>query len=184
MRVPFALLAVVAALALVAAGCGGDDEAASDDSAVEWADAFCSAVVTWTNDLQAIGDMFDDPSSLSIDSLRDAGDDVTAATDRFVEDVRALGRPETEAGEEVESSVEALADTVDAERAKIEEALEGSDGVTEALGAASTISASIAAMATAFQETFAEIDQADGSNELESAFEEADSCDELDTSTD
>ena len=58
-----AVLVLLASLALVAAGCGGDDEptAAPVD---EWADGFCTAISTWTDELEQIRDRFDDLSWL------------------------------------------------------------------------------------------------------------------------
>ena len=51
------LVACLMALALVAAGCGGDDDAASETEtaaetpAEEWADGVCTALTAWTADL-------------------------------------------------------------------------------------------------------------------------------------
>ena len=106
---------------------------------MEWADGFCTAVTSWTDELRRIGDDLRDPSSLSIDALKQAAGDVNAATDAFVEDVRALGAPETKSGREVQDSLENLADTVDAEKAEIEEAIEDASGVTGAAAAVTAI---------------------------------------------
>jgi hypothetical protein len=181
MRILAALLVLVAAFALVAAGCGGDDEA-SEDSAVSWANDFCGAVEAWTAEVQAVGESLGDPTSLSLDALREAGEDVSAATETFVDEVRGLGRPDTESGEEVESSVQALADSIDAEKAKLEDALEDVDSLSEALTAASAVGASLQAMAASFQSTYSALQNADAGGELETAFEQAEACDEISTS--
>jgi DNA-binding CsgD family transcriptional regulator len=88
-----ALVAVMAALALVAAGCGGDDEAAA--SADEWAEELCTSVNEWMDELERIGDDLGE-ASLSRDSLRDAAEEADTATDDFVQRLRDLGTPETE----------------------------------------------------------------------------------------
>ena len=171
------------AAAIVGAGCGGDESTASPT--VEWADGFCTAVTSWTDELRRIGEDLRDPSSLSIDALKQAAGDVNAATDAFVEDVRTLGAPETESGQDVQGSLESLADTVDAEKAEIEKAIEDASGVTGAAAALTTIGTSLAAMGTAFQQALQEIKDADARGELKDAFEQADSCSEItDSSSD
>jgi hypothetical protein len=172
-----ALAACVASLGLVAAGCGGDDSSAS--STDEWAEEFCTIVQDWGDELERIGGDLGDPSSLTGDAIRDAGEEADAATDDFVESLRDLGAPDTESGNAVEEELEELADTVEAEREEIREVVddaEGLGGVGEALG---TIGASIGEMGTALQQTLQTLDDADASGELETALENAESCDEL-----
>jgi hypothetical protein len=176
----FALLAIVAALALVGAGCGGDDEATETDPTVAWADGFCDALVAWRTEAEEIVETtLDDPSSLSIDTLRDAGDDLVAVTTTMIDDIRGLDRPETESGDEIESAVDDLADTIESEKAEVEVALEGADGIEDVLSAGSTISSSVSAVVAAVDSARSQIEAADAGGELESAFEQADSCDQL-----
>jgi hypothetical protein len=176
MRV-LALAALIASLALVASGCGGDDSSAA--SADEWAEEFCTTVQTWMDELERIGEDLGDASSLSADTIREAGEEADTATDDFVQSLRDLGAPETDSGNAVEEELEELADTVEAEREEIREIVdeaEGLGGVAEALG---TIGNSIGAMGTALQQTLETLDDADASGELETALENAESCDEL-----
>lgn len=167
------LVLLVAALALVGASCGGDDEPEAS-SATEWADEFCTAVTVWTGELENIGNTL--ASSLSTDALEAAAADVSSATDAFVEDVRGLGAPDTESGQEIEDSVEALADSAEAEKAKIEEAVEDASGLTGAAAAAAVFGTSLSTMATAFETTLEAFEDADVDGELEAAFEEAPAC--------
>jgi len=167
----------VAAIAIVGAGCGGDKSTASPT--VEWAEGFCTAVTSWTDELDRIGEDLQDPSSLSIDALKQAAGDVSAATDAFVEDVRALGAPETESGQEVQDSLESLADTIDAEKTEIEDAAEGVSGLTDLPSAITSITTAFASMGTAFASTLQTIESGDAKGELEDAFQQADSCDEI-----
>jgi methyl-accepting chemotaxis protein len=171
-----ALVMVIAALALVAAGCGSDDEESTSSTAA-WAEDFCTSVTQWQDEIEQIGD--DLRESPSTDALQDAADEASDATDAFIEEVRGLGGPETESGQEVEDSVDQLADVVDEEKAKIEEAVDDAEGVTGAFGAASEIAASISTMATALQTTIQTIEDGDASGELETALEETPACDEL-----
>jgi hypothetical protein len=170
------LAAVIASLALVAAGCGGDDEeeAGSTD---EWAQELCTVAQDWMDELERIGD--DLGTDLSRDSLETAADEANAATDDFIESIRDLGGPDTESGNAVEEEVDELADIVEAERDQIRDAVddaEGLGGVGTALG---TIGASIAEMGTAVEETLQTIDDADPSGEVETAIDNAEACDSL-----
>ena len=179
MRPALLLVPVVAALALVAAGCGGGDESPSTSTAPEWADGFCTAVTTWTDELQRIGDEFGDPSSVSLDSLRQATDDAEAATDAFITDVRDLGALETESSQAVDDSVQTLADTLESEKANLQAAVEDASGITGVASAVTAIGTSLTAMGTAFQQALEAIQTADVNGELETAFEQTDSCKEL-----
>jgi hypothetical protein len=179
MRGSLALAALVlGVLALVAAGCGGgDDEELSQTE--QWASGFCTSVTTWTDSLSEVGDSLSDASSLSADALNDAEEDLSAATETFVDEVRGLGSPGTEAGDEVESSLEALGETLDTETAKIQEAVEDASGLTGLASAISAVGTSLTAMGTAFQTALGAIEDADVEGELEAAFESTPACDEL-----
>jgi ABC-type transporter Mla subunit MlaD len=170
---------VVAALTVVAAGCGGGDGSSSTTTAAEWADGFCTSVTTWTDELQRISDDFGDPSSASLDSLDQAVSEVEVATDAFVEDVRNLGTLETESGQAVEDSLQTLADTVESEKADLKTAVEDASGISGLAAAVTAIGTSLTAMGTAFEDALTAIQNADVGGELETAFEQTDSCNEL-----
>ncbi len=172
----FGIALVVAAFALVAAGCGGSDDEETS-SAATWAQDFCGAVTTWTDDLQQIQD--DVTASPSVDALEDAAQEASDATDAFLDEIRGLGSPETESGDEIETSVEALTEAVDNEKAEIELAIDDADGIAGAAGAISAIGSSVAAMAAALQSTVQTIEDADAGGELRTAFEETPACDDL-----
>lgn len=172
------MIVVVAALALSVAGCGGD-AGGGQPTASEWADDFCTSVTDWTEELQQIRDGVGDPSSLSADTLQQAARDANAASDELIDDVRALGTPDLESGEDVKASVQTFADSVEAERDKIEAAVEDASEITGIGGAVAAIGTSLSAMATAFQTTFETLESRDVSGELESALEQSSACDEI-----
>lgn len=177
-RKPAAVLAaLLASLALVASSCGGNGESAG--SAEQWADEFCTAVSSWTTELQRIGNEVGDPSSLDADSLRAAADDVGTATDSLVEDLRALGPPETESSEQVQDTLESLADTLEEQKTDIEEAVGDLSGLTDLPSAITAIGTSLTAMGTAFQAALEALEDADVDGELEKALESSDACDEI-----
>jgi hypothetical protein len=173
----FALAAAVAALALVASGCGDDNGEAS--SAEEWAEEFCTLVNDWETELEGIGEDLED--DLSQDSIEQAAEDADSATDSFVDDLRALGGPDTESGDVVEQEVEELGDTVDDEREEIRQAVEDAEDLGDVARAFGVIGESIAAMTSAVEETLQSIDDADPGDELRTALEETEACDEVGT---
>jgi hypothetical protein len=179
----YTLLAVsvlVSALALAVTGCGGGDEATP---AEEWADGVCTAISSFNDDLRQIGDQLADPSSLSQDGLDEATNDARTATDTLVEDLRSLGAPETESGEEARQAIDDLATTVEDDFSEIELAVEGVSDITEIPGAITAISASLASIGTALSTTIPTIEGVDVQGELRDAFEQTASCDELTSSS-
>jgi len=167
--------AAFAALALIAAGCGGD-ESPTASATDEWADGFCTAITTWTDSLQSVTDQFSSASALSQDGLENAANDVQSSTETLVDDLRGLGRPETESGDAVESSVDELSTTLESEVANIESAAQGASGLSEIPSAITSITASLAAMSTAFSSTLQTIESADAEDELRTALEDSPAC--------
>ncbi|HEX4746454.1 MAG TPA: hypothetical protein VFU99_06175 [Gaiellaceae bacterium] len=175
MRIRLALSAAVAVAALVAAGCGGSDDSETDSTAA-WASGFCTAVTDWTDELQTITSSFSDTSNLSEDGLRSAADDVQSATQQLVDDIRDLGAPETDGGEEIRSALDSLSTTLETESAEIEETVNGISGLTGLPNAVTSITTSLSAMGTAFSEALQSIESADVDSELQNALEESPEC--------
>ncbi len=174
------MIAAAAVLAVAAAGCGGSDESSSEATPTsEWADGFCTAITTWTDSLTSVKDQFTDLSSFSEEGLRSAADDVRSATDTLVEDLKGLGAPDTESGEEVKSSLDDLSSTLETESDAIQTTVDETSGITELPGAAKDILASLSAMSTAFSSTLDTIENADAKGELEDALEASPACDDL-----
>src|SRR3990170_8455935 len=115
------LATAVAALALVAAGCGGGDESSSASPTDEWADGFCTAITSWTDSIQSVTEQFTDLSSLSRDGLEIAAGDARTATEDLVDDLQGLGAPDTESGQAVKDSIDELSSMLESEVATIEE---------------------------------------------------------------
>ena len=170
-----ALALLVAVLALTATSCGSDEST----SAEEWIDAFCTAGLEWRTELERIGEEARDVTSLSIDRIEELADEGNAATEDFVDEVQALGRPETESGERIELSVDEFANTVEREQGEIEQAVEDVEGITDAANAAATVTTSVGEMFAALGDTLETLGSADADEELRAAFEESEVCDAL-----
>jgi len=171
------LLATAAAsLALVAAGCGGGDESSSTSPTEEWATSFCTAVTTWKDSLTSVTEQFSSPSSLTSEALTDAANDAKSSTETLVDDLKGLGAPDTEGGEDVRTSIDELSSTVESEVAKIESAAEGVSGLADLPSAISSITTSLTAMSSALSSTVQTAESADASGELRTALEDSPAC--------
>jgi methyl-accepting chemotaxis protein len=174
-----AALAVVLALAGVAAGCGGDDDA---DPTAAWASDFCSAITGWTDELEGITSDFTDASNLSQEGLQSAAEDARTATQDLVDELRGLGAPPTESGDEIESTLDDLSTTLEQETTEIEQTAEGVSNLTELPDAIQDISGSLAAMATAFSSALTAIQESDARGELQTALEDSPECADISSS--
>jgi hypothetical protein len=172
------LALLVAAAALLAAGCGGSDDEPEANDLTAWADQLCSVVAGWTQELTDTRNALQG-GGISEDSLRDAADGVKSATDTLVDDLRDLPRPETDAGQQAKESVDQLADQLETEAEKIEGAVDDASGVSGILSAVSTVSSTLVTMGDQVRSAVDEVEQADARGELRQAFEDADSCTDL-----
>jgi methyl-accepting chemotaxis protein len=173
------LVSVMLAAALLAAGCGGSDDDSDGTSATtEWASDICTAVSAWADTLTSSANSLQG-GNISRDSLESAAEDVKSATDTLVDDLRGVGRPDTDAGQQAKDSVDQLAGELEQEADKIESAVEDVSGVSGVLNAVSTVTATLATMSTQVTSTVDELEQLDAQGELRDAFEEAPPCSEL-----
>ena len=182
-KLKVAVMACVASLALVAGGCGGDDDSSSESTSgtapEEWADGFCSALSTWTDDLEAIAEPLTDLSALSTDSIQEAADDARTATEALADSMRDLGAPDTSSGDQVETAVESLTTELETGVQEIETAVEDVSSTADVPAALGTITTTLGELGRDVGSALQTIEDADASGELETAFESADSCGEL-----
>ena len=157
-------------------GCGGDD---GPPSASEWADSLCSALGDWTSSLTSAAESV--TAAPSQESVESAVNDVEGATQQLVDDVEDLETPDLESGQEAEQSVDELSDSLSAEVEKVKETAENATlgNISQSVSA---ISASFTTMREQISTEFTKLEGLDPGGELRTAFEEADSCSELQTS--
>jgi hypothetical protein len=169
--------AVLLALATVvlAAGCGGSKK---PDTTTEWANGLCTAVTTWKTSVTAAADPLKS-GNLSKSTIQNAGNEVQDATNTFVSTVKKLGKPDTEAGTQAQQSVNQLSDEIHDGTQKISAAAKGVSGVSDALGAISVATSTLAAMSTEISTTFTTLQGLDPKGELQTAFNQADACKSL-----
>lgn len=188
------LLVLTLAAAIVAAGCGGgsSDSSGSNSSgasgtessataADDWANSVCEAFVNWNNSITDAGQAIkDNPTEEGINS---AGDEIRSATQTLADDLRGLGRPDTETGQQAKDTIDQLVTSLDTSLQKIRDAMDNASGTAGAVTAASTIGTSLVTMADHVSTAFGQLEDIDTQGELQSAFESADSCAGLTTTS-
>jgi len=173
------LLVVVLGLALVQVGCGGDENESSGASTEEWAEGYCAAIVDWLGELgQATGELRDF-RSLSQEAFDQAGSDIRSATEDLTAELRGLGAPDTDFGEEARQAVDTFATSAEADLADIEQAVEDVFGGTSIPDAIVSVTASLTSINKAYTTMFESLGEIDPEKELRAALKDAESCDDL-----
>ena len=167
------LLALVAALSIAAAGCGGDDES----SAESWANDVCGNLSQWITDVdEAVRSLTAEGLNFDTDDIREAVDQAKGATEDLVDDLQGLGPPDTEAGQEAQAELEDLQGVLESQVDSVEQAIDSGDGPLELAG---TISTALATAINELEQAFESLQGVDPGGELEDAFSESEDCDSL-----
>jgi hypothetical protein len=168
--------ALVASLAVVAAGCGGSSGSSESTPAVDWAGDFCSAITTWTTSLTDSVDTLRN-GDVSKDSLQSVAGDAKSSTETLIDDLRGLGTPDTSSGEDAKSTLDDLADDLQGDVDDIETAV--NEGSASMIGTVTTVTNTLVTMGNQLTTALTKLQQLDANGELEDAFNEADSCKDL-----
>ena len=174
------LMFLVTMLALAAAGCGGDD---GNDATTEWAGDVCSSISTWQSSItDAVNSVRDNPTKEGVDN---AFNDAKDATKTFTDDLKGLGTPETDAGQQATDALNELSSDLDAGVQQVQQAIQTAEGAgaTGALSAISAVSATLSTLMSQATTTFSQLQNLNGGQELKDAFDNAGSCDDLRTTT-
>jgi|SRR5215211_2228402 len=185
------LTVLILAAAITGAGCGGGSSSTSSSSgsgteasatgADDWANSVCEAFVNWNNSITEAGQSIrDNPTE---EGIKSGGEEVRSATQTLVDDLRGLGRPDTESGQQAKETIDQLATNLDTSLQQIDEAMDNASGTAGAVTAASTIGTSLVTMADQVSTAFQQLQDIDAQGELESAFESGDSCAGLTTTS-
>jgi hypothetical protein len=169
------LLALLAC-AVLAAGCGGNDDETTGAS--EWASSVCSAATTWTESVSAAAASLQG-GNLSESSLEKAVDDVTDATRTFADELQDVGQPETEDGQQAKDALDQLGEDVEDGVEELEDAVDSASGGTGLLDAIAQISSTLATMSRQVTGVVDELEQLDPAGELDEALKNNDECSSL-----
>ncbi len=167
-----AVLIAAFCLAVLAAGCGGDDS-----SAEAWADDFCTAVEDWRERVQDAAAELAEPATLSEEQLDESIREAVAASDDLLADLGELGLPDLEARDEIEQELDHLEGVL---RERASNARAGIDqpagSVSEALARLAALSRELAAAAATIELTIEKLRALDPAGELKQALESSDAC--------
>lgn len=171
------LATLFVAVALVS-GCGGGSSSSDTKPAEDWANSVCSAITTWTSSVRQTGESLQN-GNVNKDSLNKAVTEFQSSTKQFADDLKGLGRPDTDSGQKAQASVEKLAGEVKTDADKITSEIKGASGLSGYQKALVNVGQTVQQMGQQVTSTFAELGNVDAKGELESAFRKADNCSSL-----
>jgi hypothetical protein len=173
-----ALGLLLATVAVAASGCGKK----STPTPTNWMNNLCTAITTWTDSLSTSAKSVTGGNATK-DSLQSAAGDVQDATKKFADDLRSLGKPNTQAGQQAQQSVDKLSTQIDANVNSIQTAINDVSGLSGVLTAISSISATLVTMQNEVKTTYQQLTKLDASGELKKAFDSAEACAPLRSAT-
>ena len=153
-------------------------------SPTEWADSVCASLSSWRSSITSLADV--SGGTLTLESLREKLDEAQAATSELVVQLRELGPPEVENGDQVEQALDDAA-------AGLQQSYESLQGAASDAAAAedqddfmralAQLGDDFQALLTQVQDTVGALQSAslfgEASAELEQAFADAVSCQQL-----
>ena len=166
-------VALILVLALVAAGCGSKKSSDSSSTA-DWVSGVCTSITTWKNSVTAAGESLQG-GDLSKASLQSAADDAKEATDTLESDLKGLGKPDTESGQQAKDLVDQLATDLNADIDSLKQTADNASGLG-VIAAAAAAATTLGTMRTQLTTTLDSLQQLDTKGELQSAFEQSSAC--------
>lgn len=171
---------VAIAIAALAMRLSADD----DSSTTAWADSVCASLGDWRASIVALTDV---SGGLDKESLEQKLDDAENATAQLVTELRDLGAPELDGRDELERRLESTVASLEGQyetlKADAEQALESAESPAGLLQALASLAPQFQALLTSASGA---VDELRGANlgaearsELEQAFADAESCQEL-----
>ena len=153
-------------------------------SATEWADAVCTDLATWKSSIEALTDV--SPGDLNAEVLGEKIDEAEAATSTLVSELQDLGAPDLDSGDELKQQLSSAADEI---QSSVDALKQGAEEASQASSPQDFFEA-LTALAPQFQElldalstTIDDLENADIAEdaraELQAAFDDAESCQEL-----
>jgi methyl-accepting chemotaxis protein len=169
--------AVLLAVALLLAGCGGKKGSSGEEAAASWADDLCSGFVDWQGSLQSAAGKF---RSGQVSQIQEAAHDVSNATKKLGNELRSLGKPPaTDTSEATKSSVNELRGGLTENVDKVQQALTDLSSAQDISSAVSTIGSAVSAMGDELSTTTAELQSLAADDPWRKAFESSEACQKL-----
>ena len=149
----------------------------------EWAGSVCTSLSDWRESIASLADSGGEP--LTADSLRDKLGDASDATSDLVTQLRDLGSPNLESGEELQRQLDASLDELESSFDSLKDGAEEAANAPadEFLQQLAALGPDFAALQTAISGTVTTLQNADvaasSKAELQQAFADAPSCESL-----
>jgi hypothetical protein len=177
-RTPLAAVAAaVAAAALVAGGCGSSGSSTtttSTSATAAWANNLCTATTTWQSAVK------DSASSLKTTptkaGLQDAFATAKTATQSYVDSLKGLGKPGTQAGQQAKDAVDKLQSDLQSGVESMQNATTDVSGASAVLSSVSVVSGTLVTMGNQVKSTVTTLKGLDPNDELEQAIRQSDAC--------
>ena len=153
-------------------------------SSTEWADSVCASLSSWRSSITSLADV--SGGTLTPESLREKLDEAQAATSELVVQLRELGPPEVENGDQVEQALDDAAAGLQQSYESLQSAASdaaAAEDQDDFIRALALLGDDFQALLTQVQDAVATLQSAslfgEASAELEQAFADAVSCQQL-----
>jgi hypothetical protein len=157
-----------------------NDDGGGSLATTEWAESVCAGLGEWRGAITGLADV---QGELTPAALGEKLDEAGTATDELVDDLKRLGPPDLEAGEDVEQALDDAADGLRESFDSLRVAAEGAVGAetpSAFLQELAALAPEFQALLQQVQDTVASLQSAslfgDASADLERAFADAPSC--------
>jgi len=169
------ILALVAVLALVGAGCGGSSDTKANEA---YANSVCTAIGSWEQQIKSIATSFS--GGVSQASLQMSITQAETATKTLLTQMRAVPPPDTSQGQAAKQQLDQLTtdinNTVDAANTALTE-LQANPSAAAVSATVATLAPQVQSLASATNSAISTLKSAGGA--LASAFKSTDSCKSL-----
>jgi phage-related protein len=169
------ILALIAVLGLVAAGCGGSSDTKANEA---YANSVCSAIGDWEQQIKSIATSFS--GGVSQASLQTSITQAETATKTLLTQVKAVPPPDSSEGQAAKQQLDQLTtdirNSVDAASTALTE-LQANPSAAAVTATVATLAPQVQSLANATNSAITSLKDAGGS--LASAFQSTDSCQSL-----
>jgi len=176
MKAAVTALVLAAALASLAAGCGGGESAEE-----KWAGSVCTDVANWQSQIKtattSITNALKSPGSGTVSTISTQVQSAVSATRELATNLKGDKPPSTDEGEQAKQQINSLATQLQSTAAKAQQTVESvPEGATatQAAQALSSLSGDIRSLSQQVSTTLSSIEAS--SSKLKEGFDNADSC--------
>jgi hypothetical protein len=171
------VLALSAALAVLAAGCGASPEE-------KWASGVCSDISDWKDQLQMsvtdVRESLQSPATGTVAAIQAEVQEAVDATQNLASDLKARGAPDTESGDQAKQQLDAFATQLDATITQVKQTVENLPAGADAGEIVRRLGPLVPALQSLAVKTSSTLDSVKASgSKLKEGFDKADSCDEF-----